>query len=82
MGTMLKTLHSPEYRKLAAWLKKQRETEGLTMRQLSLRMGTTHSFIGKVEQRERKLDVIEFLQYCEALEVSPLEGLRVINKNL
>ncbi len=79
---MGKTLHSPEYQRLANWLKAQREAKNLTMRQLSEIMGTTHSFIGKVEQRERRLDVIEFLRYCEVLEVSPVEGLRVINKNL
>ena len=79
---MIKTLHSREYRKLTAWLKKKREVKGLTMRQLSVKMNTSHSFIGKVEQRERRLDIIEFLRYCEALGASPIEGLRVINKNL
>ena len=52
------------------------------MRELAAKIDTTHSFVGKVEQRERKLDVIEFLQYCEALDVSPIEGLKVVSKNL
>ncbi len=82
IGTMRKTLNSPEYKKLAAWLKEQREASGLNMRELAAKLETTHSFVGKVEQRERKLDVIEFLQYCEALKVSPIEGLRVVNKKL
>ena len=76
IGTMLKTLHSPEHKKLAKWLKEQRVAKGFTMRELAARIDTTHSFVGKVEQRERKLDVIEFVRYCEALEVSPLDGLK------
>ena len=51
------------------------------MRDLAATMGVAHSFIGKVEQQERRLDVIEYLQYCEALGVSPLDGLKVTSKN-
>ena len=79
---MLNSLHSVEYQRLTDWLKKNRESQDLTMRALALKMGITHSFIGKVEQRERKLDVIEYLQYCKILGVSPIDGLKVINKDL
>lgn len=79
---MRKTLHSPEQKRLAAWLKEQRKARGLTMRELAEKTDTTHSFVGKVEQQERKLDMIEFLRYCEALDASPIEGLRVASKNL
>jgi len=44
--------------KLTGWLKTQREAQGLSMRDLAEKMDIPHSFIGKVEQRERKLDVI------------------------
>ncbi len=79
---MFKSLHSPEHNRLITWLKKEREGRGLTMRDLAAKLETTHSLIGKVEQGERRLDVIEFIQYCDALEVSPLDGLRVIDSNL
>ena len=82
IGTMEKTLHSIEYQKLTDWLKSQREAQGLSMRELGDRMNISHSFIGKVEQRERKLDVIEYLAYCDALGVSPIKGLKVIRSNL
>ncbi|MCZ6802984.1 MAG: helix-turn-helix transcriptional regulator [Proteobacteria bacterium] len=79
---MFKSLHSPENVRLVAWLKDQRENQGLTMRDLAKRLDTPHSFIGKVEQGDRRLDVIEYLQYCDALGVSPIEGLRVIEPGL
>lgn len=52
------------------------------MRELAERMDISHSFVGKVEQRERKLDVIEYLAYCDALGVSPSAGFKVINTKL
>ena len=82
IGTMIKTLHSSEYKRLTSWLKKQREAQGLSMRDLAAMMGVPHSFVGKVEQQGRRLDVIEYLQYCEALGVSPLNGLKAISKKL
>ena len=36
-------------------------------------MGRPHSFIGKVETAQRRLDIIEFEQLAEALGVSPLK---------
>ena len=77
---MSTTLHSIENQKLTAWLKCQREDAGLTMRQLAERLGVPHTFVAKVEQRERRLDVVEFLHYCQALEVSAADGIAVIGK--
>ena len=48
------------------------------MRDLAIKLEAPHSFVGKTEQGERRLDVVEYIQYCEALNVSPEEGLRVI----
>ncbi len=78
MGTMKKTIHSEENRILVTWLKEQRIDQGLTMRALSSRLGLPHSFIGKVEQGERRLDVVEYLQYCQALKISPMAGLEIV----
>lgn len=52
------------------------------MRDLAIRLDVPHSFIGKIEQGERRLDVVEYLQYCDILDVSPFDGLKVINPEL
>ena len=31
-------------------------------------MGVIHSFVGKVETGDRRLDVFEFIDYCRALD--------------
>ena len=71
---MGKTVSSEENSKLTKWLRRS-AMKGHTMRSLAQVLGTPHSFIGKIENQERRLDVIEFMRYCDALEVDPLKVL-------
>jgi hypothetical protein len=41
------------------------------MRALADRLGAPHSFIGKTETTARRMDVAEFILYCEAMEQEP-----------
>lgn len=79
---MSKSLHSEEHQRLAGWLKAQRERQGLTMRELGERLALPHTYVAKVEQRERRLDVVEYVYYCKALGVNPVEGLLQVDKGL
>ncbi len=54
---MSKSLHSIENERLVAWLKFTRESKELTMRELALKLDKPHSYVGKTEQGERRLDV-------------------------
>tara|TARA_Y100000296_G_scaffold42912_1_gene49359 strand:- start:121 stop:297 length:177 start_codon:yes stop_codon:yes gene_type:complete len=58
---MKESLNSPAHSKLLLWLKAKREERGLTMREMAEILGIPHSFIGKTEQGERRLDVVEYL---------------------
>ncbi|ATC95658.1 helix-turn-helix domain-containing protein [Pseudoalteromonas tunicata] len=75
---MGKTVSSEENGRLTKWLKDKRQEKGHTMRSLAQILGTPHSFIGKIENQERRLDVVEFMRYCYALEVDPIEGLALL----
>ncbi len=48
------------------------------MRTLGERLGVIHSWIGKIEQGERRLDVIEYIRVCDALGADPHEGIRLV----
>jgi len=74
---MGKTVASDENIRLTGWLKDKRKEKGHTMRSLAQILGTPHSFIGKIENQERRLDVVEYMHYCKALNVDPNEGLGV-----
>jgi len=75
---MEKTIYSDDYAKLRQWLRERRNEKNLTMRELAERMDVIHSWIGKIELGERRLDIIEYIQYCKALEVDPIEGIKLI----
>ena len=70
-----KTLYSKESKQLTSWLKERRIESGLTIRQLAAKLGWASSIVGKIEQGERRLDVVEYVQYCSALDADANEGL-------
>lgn len=63
---------------LRAWLKTQRLAQNLTMRELAKRMSKPHSYVQRVEEGDRRLDVVEFVWYCHALDVNPEQGLLLV----
>ena len=70
--------YSPQYTKLRAWLKAQREARGLSLREAANKVGRHHSVIGKMEQNRRKIEIVEFVEYCQALGIDPHEGIDVL----
>ncbi|MCW8932063.1 MAG: hypothetical protein OQL19_17745 [Gammaproteobacteria bacterium] len=48
------------------------------MRDLGVLINEPHTVVGKIESGERRLDVYEYVQYCEALEISPKDGIDVL----
>ena len=48
-----------------------REAKGFTQREISARMGMSHSFLSKCETGERSIDVMELLQLAELYGKSP-----------
>ena len=77
---MKKTIHSEQYIHLLRWLRRHRLAAGLSMRSLGTRMNVPHSWIEKTEQGERRLDLLEFVKLCTALECDPHEGLQLLKR--
>jgi transcriptional regulator with XRE-family HTH domain len=77
---MKKTIYSQEYSQLLKWLRSQRKQKGFTMRELGEQLGVLHSWVGKIEQGERRLDIVEYLRICDALDIDPHEGLNIVKK--
>lgn len=80
ISTKAKALNRILAKKLRDW----RNEKSLTMRALSQVIGTPHSFIGKLEMQDRRLDVAEFVLYCEGMDKDPRsafdEYLRAIDR--
>ena len=50
-----------------------RKTAKLTQVQVAARLRKPQSFVSKYEHAERRLDVVEFLMVCQALNADPDE---------
>lgn len=50
------------------------------MRELGDKLGVIHSWVGKIEQGERRLDLIEYIRLCKVLGIDPHEGLDLVAK--
>lgn len=74
----MKSIYSVHAQAFRSWLKHQRELRGLSMRDLGAKINKPHSFVGKVESGERRLDLIEFLWYCQALQADPCTGVQYV----
>lgn len=70
-------MQKSNYQKLgqsfAAWLRDQREQKGLSLRDVERLTGIDHSVIGKIEKSKRRMDMAEFILYCDALGLDPAE---------
>lgn len=69
----MKQRYGRRYNKLRAILKSARHEAGLTQRELSAQLRRDKNFVQLVEAGERALDVIEFMEYAEALSLDPRE---------
>lgn len=76
----MKSIYSQETRILCKWLKQQREQKELTMREAAKLIEKPHSFIGKIESGQRRLDVVEYIWYCQKIGLNPNEGINLIAK--
>ena len=52
-------------------LREARLKAGLTQQQLADRLGRPQTFVAKAESSRRRVDVLEFVEWAEALKVNP-----------
>ncbi|HEY1604502.1 MAG TPA: helix-turn-helix transcriptional regulator [Allosphingosinicella sp.] len=69
---------SPYYRAAIAAISAVREERGLSQRELARRIGKPASFVNKIEQLERRLDIEEFIAIAHAMDVPPHELLTAV----
>lgn len=74
-GRLTKSLFSPTYTRFLALLKQARLEAGLTQSEVARRLGKPQSFISKCEAGERRVDVVEFLEFCRVFGADPVKIL-------
>lgn len=67
---MPSTIHTADHERLCAMLRAARLKARLTQGELAERLGRHQPFVSKYEVGQRRLDLIELGQVCEALGIS------------
>lgn len=68
-GVFMKSIYTDEYINIISTLRAIRISKNITQAEMAELLNVTQSFVSKVENRERRLDVVEFLSWIDALGV-------------
>ena len=79
---MARSLRTPGHQALMLVLITTRKNTGATQQELASKLGRPQSFVAKVETGERRLDVVEFVEWFDALEVDPAAAIASIQSVL
>jgi transcriptional regulator with XRE-family HTH domain len=75
---MTGSVFGARYARLRQVLVDARRRFGLTQVELAAKLGRPQSFVSKVKSGERRIDVVELLQYAEAVGADPAEVVREV----
>ncbi len=78
----LKSIHSTEQAALRKVVRESRLQAGMTQAQLADRLKLPQSFVSKYESGERRLDVLELRRVCVALNISLVDMVQQIEREL
>lgn len=59
-----------------------REEKGISQKLLGDKMGYPQSYISKIETCERRMDILELINICEALDVSFLAFIKEVDEDI
>ena len=79
---MAKRILAQERGQLQALLRQARREAGLRQVELAERLGQPQSFVSKYESGQRRLDLGELRQVCEAVGISLVEFVRRFEDSL
>ncbi|EDS8886670.1 helix-turn-helix transcriptional regulator [Salmonella enterica] len=71
------SVYSIEYQMVIKALREARVADHITQEELGKALGRPQSFIAKVENGERRLDIVEFVHLCRLVGIDPVS---IINK--
>ena len=79
---MDKSIFTAEQEKLQALLRQVRLGSGLRQSDLAERLAQPQSFVSKYESGERRLDLLELRQVCQAVGISLTDFVNRFEKSL
>ena len=80
MKTSPKSIFDPRYDQLISELVKIRKSKNWSQRKLAKEANVSHCYIGRMEIKERRLDLIETIDIMKVLGLSKTEIIKIIEK--
>ena len=77
---MIRTLDSPRHEALRAFLVERRKIAGLRQADLAKRLGRSQSYVSHIEIGQKRIALIELIEWAEALGFDPEEAITDISK--
>lgn len=74
----MSSIYSEQYQLVIKKVREARREQGLTQAVVAERLGKPQSFLAKVENGERRLDVIEFIHLAQLLSLDPADVIKTI----
>ncbi|AKH44314.1 Helix-turn-helix domain protein (plasmid) [Croceibacterium atlanticum] len=68
---MAKGVHDKRYQKLLAALIAARQDRGMSQSELASRLGRPQQFVSRYELSKRRLDIIEYVDVAQNLDLDP-----------
>lgn len=75
-----KSLHTPGYDLIMTLLRETRLAAGLSQTELAARLRRPQNYVSKCELGERRVDLLEWLEFLDACEIRPIAFLRRMRK--
>ncbi len=79
---MEKSIHSPEQTTLQRLLRQIRRGAGLRQEDLAQLLGKPQSFVSNYERGERRLDLLELRQICQAVGIPLIDLVQRFEESL
>lgn len=79
---MPQSVFTDAYSSVVSHLIELRQAKGVHQTELARRLGKSQQFVSKVENKLRRLDVVEFYAWARALGANPTEAIRQIYDEL
>jgi len=79
---MDKSIHNEDYKRCIELLRLKRIERGITQEQVAAKLNTTQAAVSKIEMCERRIDIIELRNICFALNLSFVDFIDELDKNI
>jgi transcriptional regulator with XRE-family HTH domain len=79
---MPKSIFGGAHQELVAVLISARKSSGLTQAELGAKVGKDQSYVSLIENGQRRVDVLEFIALCKAMNVDPAKAFGLLLERL